>query len=72
MTSRPRIPRETADWSAPFRAIPGAQAWKVLYHSRAVDGSDVAVSGVVVGAVLGSHFAPKECGSGSYCFGITY
>jgi hypothetical protein len=35
-------------WSAPFKAVPGAQAWKVLYHSRAVDGSDVAVSGVVV------------------------
>jgi len=35
-------------WSAPFRAIPGAKAWKVLYHSRAVDGSDVAVSGVIV------------------------
>ena len=35
-------------WSAPFKAIPGAQAWKILYHSRAVDGSDVAVSGVVV------------------------
>lgn len=38
----------TLIWSAPFKAIPGAQAWKVLYHSRAVDGSDVAVSGVVV------------------------
>jgi alpha-beta hydrolase superfamily lysophospholipase len=35
-------------WSAPFKAVPGAQAWKILYHSRAVDGSDVAVSGVVV------------------------
>ncbi|HEY3671089.1 MAG TPA: lipase family protein [Acidimicrobiia bacterium] len=35
-------------WSAPFKAIPGAQAWKVLYHSKALDGSDVAVSGVVV------------------------
>jgi pimeloyl-ACP methyl ester carboxylesterase len=35
-------------WSTPFRAIPGARAWKVLYHSRAVDGSDVAVSGVIV------------------------
>jgi hypothetical protein len=35
-------------WSAPFKAIPGARAWKVLYHSRALDGSDVAVSGVVV------------------------
>jgi pimeloyl-ACP methyl ester carboxylesterase len=35
-------------WSTPFKAIPGAQAWKVLYHSRALDGSDIAVSGVVV------------------------
>ena len=35
-------------WSTPFRAVPGAKAWKVLYHSRAVDGSDVAVSGVIV------------------------
>jgi hypothetical protein len=35
-------------WAAPFKAIPGAQAWKVLYHSRALDGSDIAVSGVVV------------------------
>lgn len=35
-------------WSSPFKAVPGANAWKVLYHSRAVDGSDVAVSGVVV------------------------
>src|SRR5689334_18799056 len=35
-------------WSAPFKAIAGAQAWKILYHSRALDGSDVAVSGVVV------------------------
>jgi hypothetical protein len=35
-------------WSSPFKAVPGAKAWKVLYHSRAVDGSDVAVSGVVV------------------------
>jgi Secretory lipase len=29
-------------------APPLAKAWRVLYHSRAVDGSDVAVSGVVV------------------------
>jgi len=32
----------------------------------------VAVSGVVVGAVVGSRFAPKSCGSGNFCFGITY
>jgi alpha-beta hydrolase superfamily lysophospholipase len=35
-------------WSTPFPSVPGAKAWKVLYHSRAVDGTDVAVSGVVV------------------------
>ncbi len=29
-------------------APPGARAWRVLYHSRALDGRDVAVSGVVV------------------------
>jgi hypothetical protein len=38
----------TLIWAAPFKAVPGAQAWKVLYHSRALDGSDIAVSGVVV------------------------
>ena len=32
--------------SAP--APTGAQAWKVLYHSRAVDGTDIAVSGYVI------------------------
>ena len=32
----------------PAPAPPGAVAWKVLYHSRAVDGSDIAVSGYVV------------------------
>jgi hypothetical protein len=29
-------------------ATPGARAWVVLYHSRSVDGRDVAVSGLVV------------------------
>ena len=29
-------------------ALPGARAWRVLYHSRALDGRDIAVSGVVV------------------------
>ena len=38
----------TIIWSAPIDALAGAQAWKILYHSRAVDGSDIAVSGVVV------------------------
>ena len=34
--------------STPIAAPSGAKAWKVLYHSRAVDGRDIAVSGVVV------------------------
>jgi tetratricopeptide (TPR) repeat protein len=32
----------------------------------------VAVSGVVVGAVVGARFAPKDCSSGNLCFGVTY
>ena len=35
--------------STPIADVPaGARAWKILYHSRAVDGKDIAVSGVVV------------------------
>jgi pimeloyl-ACP methyl ester carboxylesterase len=34
--------------STPITAPAGAKAWKVLYHSRSVDGRDIAVSGVVV------------------------
>jgi fermentation-respiration switch protein FrsA (DUF1100 family) len=34
--------------STPIAAPTGARAWKILYHSRAVDGKDIAVSGVVV------------------------
>jgi pimeloyl-ACP methyl ester carboxylesterase len=34
--------------STPITAPSGAKAWKVLYHSRSVDGDDIAVSGVVV------------------------
>jgi hypothetical protein len=44
----PQAPPGTLIWATPFKAIPGAQAWKVLYHSRAIDGADIAVSGVVV------------------------
>jgi pimeloyl-ACP methyl ester carboxylesterase len=44
----PKAAPGTLIWSTPFKAIPGAQAWKVLYHSRALNGSDIAVSGVVV------------------------
>ena len=42
--------------STPIAAPSGAKAWKVLYHSRAVDGRDIAVSGVVV---VPSGTAPK-------------
>jgi dienelactone hydrolase len=35
--------------SAPIADAPaGARAWKILYHSRAVDGKDIAVSGWVI------------------------
>ena len=35
--------------STPIADAPrGARAWKILYHSRAVDGRDIAVSGVVI------------------------
>src|SRR5215218_8569439 len=44
----PKAAPGTLIWATPFKAIPGAQAWKILYHSQALDGSDVAVSGVVV------------------------
>ncbi|HEY3673905.1 MAG TPA: lipase family protein [Acidimicrobiia bacterium] len=42
--------------STPITAPLGAKAWKVLYHSRAVDGRDIAVSGVVV---VPTSAAPK-------------
>lgn len=34
--------------AARVEAPDGAKAWRVLYHSRAVDGRDIAVSGIVV------------------------
>jgi len=34
--------------TTPIIAPAGSRAWRVLYHSRAVDGRDVAVSGVIV------------------------
>jgi pimeloyl-ACP methyl ester carboxylesterase len=40
--------------TAPYRAVPGARAWKVLYHSQALDGRDVVVSGVVVAPTSGA------------------
>ena len=42
--------------STPITAPSGAKAWKVLYHSRSVDGRDIAVSGVVV---VPTSAAPK-------------
>jgi pimeloyl-ACP methyl ester carboxylesterase len=44
----PRAKPGTVIRTTPYRAIKGARAWKVLYHSRALDGRDIAVSGVVV------------------------
>ncbi|HZP29379.1 MAG TPA: alpha/beta fold hydrolase [Acidimicrobiia bacterium] len=35
-------------WTRPIAAPKGARAWKVLYHSQALDGRDIAVSGVIV------------------------
>ena len=43
-------------WSRPIAAPKGARAWKILYHSRSLEGRDIAVSGVVV--VPTTH-APK-------------
>ncbi len=40
--------------SEPYPAIKGARAWKVLYHSRALDGRDIAVSGVVIAPTSGT------------------
>jgi alpha-beta hydrolase superfamily lysophospholipase len=35
-------------WAAPIIAPAGSRGWKILYHSQALDGHDVAVSGVVI------------------------
>jgi alpha-beta hydrolase superfamily lysophospholipase len=53
----PRKPPGTIIRTVPIAAPAGAKAWKVLYHSRSVDGRDIAVSGVVV-APTGA--APKD------------
>jgi alpha-beta hydrolase superfamily lysophospholipase len=37
--------------SEPIAAPAGAQAWRILYHSRALDGRDVAESGLVVAPI---------------------
>jgi alpha-beta hydrolase superfamily lysophospholipase len=44
----PKQPPGTIIRTAPIDAPAGAKSWRVLYHSRAVDGRDIAVSGVVV------------------------
>jgi alpha-beta hydrolase superfamily lysophospholipase len=44
----PKKPPGTIIRSVAISAPVGAKAWKVLYHSRAVDGHDLAVSGVIV------------------------
>ena len=45
----PQLKPGTIIRSTPIAGAPsGARAWKVLYHSRAVDGTDIAVSGVVI------------------------
>ena len=44
----PTKPPGTIIRSVAIDAPAGAKAWKVLYHSRSVDGRDIAVSGVVV------------------------
>ena len=42
----------TLIWATPYDAkLSGTRAWRVLYHSRAVDGRDIAVSGVIVAPV---------------------
>jgi pimeloyl-ACP methyl ester carboxylesterase len=35
-------------WAAPIIAPAGSRGWKILYHSQALDGHDIAVSGVVI------------------------
>ena len=35
-------------WAAPIIAPAGSRGWKILYHSQAIDGHDIAVSGVVI------------------------
>jgi pimeloyl-ACP methyl ester carboxylesterase len=35
-------------WAAPIISPAGSRGWKILYHSQAIDGHDIAVSGVVI------------------------
>jgi alpha-beta hydrolase superfamily lysophospholipase len=53
----PKKPPGTIIRTVPIAAPAGAKAWKVLYHSRSVDGRDIAVSGVIVAA---TGAAPKD------------
>jgi alpha-beta hydrolase superfamily lysophospholipase len=47
-TPLPRAAPGTLIRSEPIAATAGARAWRVLYHSKRLDGRDVAESGVVV------------------------
>ena len=44
----PEGPPGSVIWAEPVGAPEGAVAWRVLYHSRTINGDDVAVSGLVV------------------------
>jgi hypothetical protein len=59
---------ETKD-APPPKPIERRKFWKTWWFWTV---AGVAASGVIVGGVLGAHFAPKSCGSGAYCFGVTY
>jgi alpha-beta hydrolase superfamily lysophospholipase len=56
-TNMPKKAPGTIIRSTPITAPSGAKAWKVLYHSRSVNGDDIAVSGVVV---VPTGAAPKD------------
>jgi alpha-beta hydrolase superfamily lysophospholipase len=47
-------------WSRPFTGPSGSQGWEVLYRSTAVDGTPVAVSGVVIAPATTAAPAPAE------------
>jgi hypothetical protein len=59
---------ETRD-APPPKPLARKPFWKTWWFWTV---AGVAVSGVVVGAVVGSRFAPKECGGGNMCFAVTY
>jgi len=46
-----RVPRAAPGfvvWQSPIISPAGSRAWKVLYHSQALDGRDIVVSGIVI------------------------